>query len=255
MAEGIQNHDLIHRKSRYDYFEEELRFIQKQTHLSLKRNAVESFSYLKSKADTCRRYKYSLKLVYGCIEEFIKKQRTEIQNDFKREDYMGGSRISEELNETFVVRALEEKSQTIKDYISRNKTVFENYENELHTSQFDMPMRTVDAIHEYLREMRKLHRLMDTILDIYQKVHKRAMVCRNAIVLLDSIKYDDMIKAGRQDEISGLPITVIELFKDDEILTVKVKVKDRGRTEQLKVTLETSKFAVDLSLLELQLYE
>ena len=96
---------------------------------------------------------------------------------------------------------------------------------------------------------------VDNISEIYQKVHKRAMMCRNAIMLLDHIKYDDMIKAGRQDEISGLPITIIELFRDDEILTLKVKAEDRKKPNQLKVTLETSKLPIDLSLMALSLSE
>ena len=80
-------------------------------------------------------------------------------------------------------------------------------------------------------------------------------MCRNAITLLDHIKYDDMIKAGRQDEISGLPVTIIELFRDDEILTLKVKAEDRKKPKQLKVTLETSKLPIDLSLMALSLSE
>ena len=64
-----------------------------------------------------------------------------------------------------------------------------------------------------------------------------------------------MIKAGRQDEISGLPITIIELFKDDEILTLKVKAEDRKKPKQLKVTLEASKLPVELSLMALSLSE
>ena len=211
---------------------------------------------MKSKADTCRRYKHLIKLIYGSIEEFIKKRRTEIQRDFEREDYIGGSRISKELDGTFLMRALGDKFPTVENYITRNEMVFENYENELRTRQLDLvPMRMVEAIHEYLEEMKKLHKIVDIILNIYQKIHKRAMMCRNAIILADSIKYDDMIKAGRKDEISGLPITAIELFKDEEILTLKVKAEGREKPKQLEITLEASKLPIELSLMALSLSE
>ena len=134
--------------------------------------------------------------------------------------------------------------------------VFENYENELRTRQLDLvPMRMVDAIHEYLEEMKKLHKIVDNISDIYQKVHKRAMMCRNAIILADSIKYDDMIKAGRKNEIPGLPTTFVELFRDEEILTLKVKAVGREKPNLLEVTLEASKLPVELSLMVLSLSE
>ena len=257
MAEELKNHDLIHRKSRYEYLEEETRFIQNQTHLSLKKNAVESFAYLKSKADTCRKYKHLVKLVYGGIEEFIKKRKTEIRRDFDdKEDYIGGGYISRELQGTFLMRALRNKFPKVENYIEGKEMVFEAYENELRTRQLELvPVRTVDAIQEYLEEMNKLHKTVDIIQNIYQKIHKRAMMCRNAIILADSIKYDDMIKAGRKDEISGLPITAVELFKDEEILTLKVKAEGREKPKQLEITLEASKLPVELSLMALSLSE
>ena len=257
MAEELKNHDLIHRKSRYEYLEEETRFIQNQTHLALKKNAVESFAYLKSKADTCRKYKHLVKLVYGGIEEFIKKRKTEIRRDFDdKEDYIGGGYISRELQGTFLMRALRNKFPKVENYIEGKEMVFEAYENELRTRQLELvPVRTVDAIQEYLEEMNKLHKTVDIIQNIYQKIHKRAMMCRNAIILADSIKYDDMIKAGRKDEISGLPITAIELFKDEEILTLKVKAEGREKPKQLEITLEASKLPIELSLMALSLSE
>ena len=63
-AEG-KNPDLISQEKRHESFEGELRSIQEQIHLSSKRNSVESFSSLSSKADLCGKYKYSLKLIYA----------------------------------------------------------------------------------------------------------------------------------------------------------------------------------------------
>ena len=257
MAGELKNHDLIHRRSRYEYLEEETRFIQNQAHLSLKKNAVESFAYLKSKADTCKKYKHLVKLIYGGIEEFLKKRRNEIRRDFNdKEDYIGGSHIGRELQGTFLMRALKNKLPKVENYIEGNEMVFEAYDNELRTRQLELvPIRTVDAIQEYLEEMKKIHKIVDIILDIYQKIHKRAMMCRNAIILADSIKYDDMIKAGRKNEIPGLPTTFVELFKDEEILTLKVKAVGREKPNLLEVTLEASKLPVELSLMVLSLSE
>ena len=81
------------------------------------------------------------------------------------------------------------------------------------------------------------------------------MMCRNAIILADSIKYDDMIKAGRKNEIPGLPTTFVELFRDEEILTLKVKAVGREKPNLLEVTLEASKLPVELSLMVLSLSE
>ena len=253
MAAEIKNPDLIDQEKRHESFEEELRSVQEQINLSSKRNSVESFSSLSSKADLCGKYNYSLKLIYGCIEEFLKKRRIELQNEFGREDYHGGIGLSEKLNETEVMRYLDRRSQPVHEYVTLNTAIFDRYEDELHMEQFEMSMGTVEAIQVYLGELRRLHRVADTLLDIFQRVHKRAIVSRNAIALLDSFKqdqYNEMKKSGRKDEIVGLPITTIELFKDGDLLSVKVKVKDQGRGRGSSATLETSKVTVNLDLLE-----
>ena len=110
-----------------------------------------------------------------------------------------------------------------------------------------MLMGTVEAIQEYMGELRRFHKVADTLLDIFRKIHKKAMISRNAIALLDSFKqdqFDKMKKSGRTAEIVGSPITTIELFKDGDLLSVKV------RGQGSSATLETSKVTVNLDLFE-----
>ena len=190
MAAQIENVDLAKQEEWLETLEEELRSVQEQVNLSSKRNSVEAFSSLKNKVFLCGRYDYILKLIVGCTEGFVTKRRIELNNDFGREDYPGATGLKEKLAETVVVRRLNQKSQLLQEFVKENKAIFNRYEAELHAEQFAMSEGTVDAVQNYLVELRGLHATADTLLAIYLKLHERAMISRNAVQLLDSFNQE-----------------------------------------------------------------
>ena len=116
-----------------------------------------------------------------------------------------------------------------------------------------VPAGTMDAIQSYLVELRVHHTAADNLLAIYLKLHKRAKISRDAIQLLDGFnqeKHNELSRSCRVSEIKELPVTRIELFKDGEMLWVKVKCKDQGQNHGWLATLESAKVNINLNLLD-----
>ena len=105
MAAEFENDDLIKQEECLDAaLEGELKSVQEQINLSSMRNSVESIVSLNNKVFLCGRYDYMLKLIFGSTEEFVKKRKVVLMNDYGKEDYPGATNLKDKLAKTVVMR-------------------------------------------------------------------------------------------------------------------------------------------------------
>merc|ERR1711928_332468 len=111
--------------------------------VSSKRNVVELFVSLKNKVFLCGRYHYLLKLLVGSTETFIKKRRIELKEEFDRDDYLSAVDMKDKLAETNVMRRMNQKFQLVRGFVDMNDVVFDRYEDDLRTEQFEISERAM----------------------------------------------------------------------------------------------------------------
>ena len=233
--------------------EEEMTSVSEQIGISTKRNVVESSVSLRNKVFLCGRLHYMLKLLVGGMETFVKKRKIELKEEFDRDDYPGAIDMKDKLAETDVMRRMNQKFQLVKEFVDANGVVFDRYENDLHTENFEISEGAMEAMQSYMVELREHHMTIDNLLTIYLKLQKRVKVSKDAIKLLDDFrkeKHKELKRLGKTSTIKELPVTRIELFKNGDIYCAKVKCKDQGESHGWLATLESSKININPNLLD-----
>ena len=233
--------------------EGEVTSVLEQIGISTKRNSIESFKSLQNKVFLCGRQHYLLKLLVGGMESFLKKRKIELKEEFDRDDYAGANDMKDKLAETNVMRRMNQKFQLVKGFVDMNDVVFDRYEDDLRTEQFEISERAMESIQWYTIELRKHHTTMDNLLTIYLKLQKRVKVSKDAIKLLDDFrkeKHKELKRLGKTSTIKELPTTRIELFKNGDIHWVKVKCKDQGQNHGWLASLESSRININPKLLD-----
>ena len=233
--------------------EGEVASVLEQIDISTKRNSIESFTSLRNKVFLCGRHHYLLKLLVGGMEAFVKKRKIELKEEFDRDDYPGATDMKDKLAETDVMRRMNQKFQLVREFVDVNGVVFDRYENDLHTEQFEISGGAMESIQSYMVELRKHHTTIDNLLTIYLKLQKRVKVSKNAIKLLDDFrqeKHKELKRLGKTSTIKKLPITRVELFKNGDIYWTKVKCKDQGEDHGWLAMLESSKININSNLLD-----
>lgn len=170
-----------------------------------------------------------------------------IQKEYGHEEYHGGIGLKEQFNQNEVIQFLTRKLREVREYVAIDTEVMDRYNDELHREQFEMSMGTVSAIQEYVELLPKIHKTADTLLAIFREINKKAMITRNAVAILDSFTQDhfkELKNSGHMAEISAHPITGIELFKDGDLLNLRIW------GEGASARLEASKININLDPFE-----
>ena len=253
ISKMAENGEVIIQEDWLGTIEGEVMSVLEQIEISTKRNSIESFRSLEKKVFLCGRQHYLIKLLVGGMETFLKIRKIQLKEEFDRVDYVGTTDMKEKLAETNVMRRMNQKLQLVKGFVDMNRAVFDRYENDLQTEQFEIPEGDMESIQSYMIELRRHHTTMDNLLTIYLKLQKRVKISKDAIKLLDDFrkkKHKELQRLGQASTIKKLPITRIELFKNGDIHWVKVNCNDQGQNRGWLASLESSKININPNLLD-----
>ena len=192
---------------------------------------VESFSSIVSKAQLCGRYRYLVELIYLCLDRYIKREKHNIKRMFNREEYDTGDEDGSGLRHQVKVNGsllyIKEKIENLFEYIRKNKGVVKEYENDLHSGMFSMPVQVIRTCEDYLWTLREMHGQADAILDLLRRLRNKAVFTRNAIEVYNQYLTDHFTKLkkkGKMEEIQTRAITRIEIFGNHgEIFVYKAR--------------------------------
>ena len=227
--------------------------VVQQVGVSEKRNVVESFSSFVSKAQLCGRYRYLVELIYLCLDRYIKREKYGIKRMFNREEYdtgdEDGSGLRHQVKENGSLLYIKEKIENLFGYIQMNTNIIKDYENDLHSGLFSMPVPVIRTCEDYLWTLREMHRRADAILDLLRRLRNKAVFTRNAIEVYNQYLTDHFTKLkkkGKMEEIETRAITRIEIFGNNgEIFVYKARRARKDAVgaelvfEQLDLQLET----------------
>ena len=225
-----------------------------QVGVSEKRNVVESFSSIVSKAQLCGRYRYLVELIYLCLDRYIKREKHSIKRMFNREEYDTGDEDGSGLRNQVKVNGsllyIKEKIENLFEYIRKNKGVVKEYENDLHSGLFSMPVQVIRTCEDYLWTLREMHGQADAILDLLRRLRNKAVFTRNAIEVYNQYLTDHFTKLkkkGKMEEIQTRAITRIEIFGNHgEIFVYKAR---RARNDAVGAELVFEQLDLQLEIL------
>ena len=231
-------------------YEIEVYDVTQQVFISEKRNVVELFSSFTSKVHLCGRFKYLVEVIYLCLGKYIRRERYAIRKKFNRHEYDTGDddglSFKYQVRENGSLLYIREKIDFLKEYMRANAAVVDGYEDDLHSEQYLMPLATIQACEDYLETLKEMHRRADALIVVLRQLHKKAVATRNAIAIYNNYLvdyYNDLIEAGRLEEIQSRQITRIEIFGGEgEIFAGKFKHEGTAAElifDQIDLRLET----------------
>ena len=174
-----------------------------------------------------------------CLGKYLRRESYVIRRNFNRQEYdIGdddGVSFKYQLRENGSLLYIKEKIDLLKEYMRANAAIIDNYEDDLHSEQYEMPFATVQACEDYLQTLQEMNRRADAIIAVLRKLRKKAVETRNAIAIYNNYLVDyfyELKEAGRLEEVQSRSVTRIEIFGGDgEIYTGKFK--HEGATAEL----------------------
>ena len=125
---------------------------------------------------------------------------------------------------------IREKIEHLKEYSEANASIVDDYEDELKSEYYEMPIATVEACEEYFTTLQEMNRKADAIIKVLRKLRKKAVETRNAIVAFNMHLiefFNERKEAGKSEEIRAREVTRIIIFGDEgEIYNAKFKHED-----------------------------
>ena len=231
-------------------YEIEVYDVTQQVFISEKRNVAELISSFCSKVHLFRRLKYLVEIIYLCLSKYLRRERYAIRKKFNRQEYNTGDddgiSFKYQLRENGSLVYIREKIDLLKEYMRANAAIIDDYEDDLHSEQYEMPLATVQACEDYLETLKEMNRRADAIIVVLRQLHKKAVATRNAIAIYNNYLVDyfnELKEAGRLEEVQSRGVTRVEIFGGDgEIFAGKFKYE--GATaelvfEQIDLRLET----------------
>ncbi len=120
---------------------------------------------------------------------------------------------------------INEKIEQLKVYSEEHASFIDDYEDELKSENYVIPIATVKACEDYFTALLEMNRRADTIIKILQKLREKAVETRNAIITfnLHLIEYfNEKKEAGKFEEVQVREATRVVIFGNDgEIYTAK----------------------------------
>ena len=203
----------------------ELNDILHQVKLSMKRNVVEMFSSLESKIHLCGRLNLLVEDSYLYLISYLSRERHAIRSSFNREEYDNDISLKHQLYVNGSLLYIREKIEHLKEYSEANASIVDNYEDELKSEYYEMPIATVEACEEYFTTLQEMNRKADAIIKVLRKLRKKAVETRNAIVAFNMHLiefFNERKEAGKSEEIRVREVTRVEIFGNEgEIYTGK----------------------------------
>ena len=129
----------------------------------------------------------------------------------------------------------------------RNSTAIDTYEDNLQKEAYDMSIETVARVQDCMAEIKEFHKLADSLLEILKTIEKkitRSYCDIAALALAREQHFHDLKTTGKKAEISGLPATNVEMFKNGTLRCVEV------RGQGALATLKAFDVVIDVNLLE-----
>ena len=71
-----------------------------------------------------------------------------------------------------------------------NAAIIDDYEDDLHSEQYEMPLATIQACEDYLETLKETNRRADAIIVVLRQLHKKAVATRNAIAIYNNYLVD-----------------------------------------------------------------
>ena len=219
--------DSIHERLSEDYQSKEIEVydVLHQVNISMKRNVVEMFSSLGSKIHLCGRLNLLVEDSYLYLISYLSRERHAIRRRFNREEYDNDISLKHQLYVNGSLLYIREKTEHLKEYSEANASIVDDYEDELKSEYYEMPIATVEACEDYFTTLQEMNRKADAIIKVLRKLRKKAVETRNAIVSYNMhlIEYfNEKKEAGKFDEVQSREVTRVEIFGNDgEIYTGK----------------------------------
>ena len=203
----------------------ELNDILHQVKLSMKRNVVEMFSSLGSKIHLCGRLNLLVEDSYLYLISYLSRERHAIRTSFNHEEYDNDISLKHQLYVNGSLLYIREKIEHLKEYSEANASIVDDYEDELKSEYYEMPIATVEACEEYFTTLQEMNRKADAIIKVLRKLRKKAVKTRNAIVAFNMHLiefFNERKEAGKSEEIRVREVTRVKIFGNEgEIYTGK----------------------------------
>ena len=203
----------------------ELNDILHQVKLSMKRNVVEMFSSLESKIHLCGILNLLVEDSYLYLISYLSRERHVIRTSFNREEYDNDISLKHQLYVNGSLLYIREKIEHLKEYSEANASIVDDYEDELKSEYYEMPIATVEACEDYFTTLQEMNRKADAIIKVIRKLRKKAVETRNAIVAFNMHLiefFNERKEAGKSEEIRVREVTRVEIFGNEgEIYTGK----------------------------------
>ena len=203
----------------------ELYDVLHQVNISMKRNVVEMFSSLGSKIHLCGRLNLLVEDSYLYLISYLSRERHAIKRRFNRDEYDNDISLKHQLYVNGSLLYIREKIEHLKEYSEENASFVDDYEDELKSEYYEMPIATVEACEDYFTTLQEMNRKADAIIKVLRKLRKKAVETRNAIVTFNMhlIEYfNEKKEAGKFEEVRLREVTRVEIFGNDgEIYTGK----------------------------------
>ena len=120
---------------------------------------------------------------------------------------------------------IKEKIEQLKVYSEEHAFFIDDYEDELKSENYVVPIATVEACEDYFTALLEMNRRADAIIKILWKLRKKAVETRNAIVTFNMhlVEYfNEKKEAGKFEEVRLREVTRVEIFGNEgEIYTGK----------------------------------
>ena len=219
--------DIDHKRLSEDHYTKEIEVsdVLHQVRICMKRNVVEMFSSLGSKIHLCDRLSLLVKDSYLYLISYLSKERHAIKTRFNRDEYDNDISLEHQLHMNGSLLYIKEKIEQLKVYSEEHASFIDDYEDELKSENYVIPNATVEACEDYFTALLEMNRRADTIIKILQKLRKKAVETRNAIVTfnLHLIEYfNEKKEAGKFEEVQVREATRVVIFGNDgEIYTAK----------------------------------
>ena len=219
--------DIDHERLSEDHYTKEIEVsdVLHQVRICMKRNVVEMFSSLGSKIHLCDRLSLLVEDSYLYLISYLSRERHAIKTRFNRDEYDNDISLKHQLYVNGSLLYIREKIEQLKEYSEENASFIDDYEDELKSEYYEIPIATVEACEDYFTALQEMNRRADAIIKILQKLRKKAVETRNAIVTfnLHLIEYfNERKEAGKFEEVRVREATRVVIFGNDgEIYTAK----------------------------------
>lgn len=225
------------------------RSIFNQIDFAKKQNLEEEYTLLQGKLFLAEWLKYSWSVGLLCIEQYMDASNYLFNLQYHQKLYQGLEYLKERFLEEPTIIILNQKFREIMKWKEGMVEIIGRFWRSLRGSQLENNNEfwLIQAMSEYTLELTGYVKKTNNLLEIFEKLSSDIFASKNAIEIYDLHKQRQMKQLSenaKTKELKEILITVINLFKEDDLRNFRVK----GNGEE--TILEESSIEIGLDVLE-----